>query len=134
MSEVRNNKGFSLMELMIVVAIIGIIAAIAYPSYLNNVRETRRATAQAELMEIAQWMERQYSANFSYLNGGNPPALPFTQSPQSGTAFYNLSLVNGSTTQAAYVLQAVPTGDQANDACGTLTVNQAGARTPANCW
>jgi len=65
-----HHRGFSLIELMIVVAIVGIIAAIAYPSYSNHVRETRRTTAQADLVELAQWMERQYSGDFSYLEGG----------------------------------------------------------------
>ena len=50
-----HHRGFSLIELMIVVAIVGIIAAIAYPSYSNHVRETRRTTAQADLVELAQW-------------------------------------------------------------------------------
>jgi type IV pilus assembly protein PilE len=121
---------------MIVVAIIGIIAAIAYPSYLDNVRETRRSTAKAELMELAQWMERQYSGDFSYLVSGATPTLPFTQSPKTGTAFYNFSF-NGNVTQNAYSLQAVPTGDQANDDCGTLRLNQLGTKTSTsgtNCW
>ncbi|WP_111498177.1 MULTISPECIES: type IV pilin protein [Marinobacter] len=131
------SRGFTLIELMIVVAIIGIIAAIAYPSYMNNVRDTRRTAAQADLMDLAQWMERQYSADYSYLEGGNTPALPFTASPQSGTSFYNLSLVAGDMTQTTYTLQAVPTGDQANDDCGTLTLNHTGARGSAgggDCW
>ncbi|MFB2764911.1 type IV pilin protein [Marinobacter shengliensis] len=134
--------GFSLIELMIVVAIIGIIAAIAFPSYQNNVRETRRATAQADLMALAQWMERQYSGDFSYLEGGNQPVLPYSESPQSGGAsvFYNVSF-SGSVTQNSFTLMAVPAGDQANDRCGTLLLDQAGTRsatkggtTVSDCW
>lgn len=130
------DAGFTLIELMIVVAIIGIIAAIAYPSYQDSVRKTRRATAQAELMELAQWMERQYSADFSYLDGGNQPALPFSQSPRTGTAFYNFSF-NGTVSANAYTVQAVPAGDQVNDACGTLRLTQTGAKSSTsgtNCW
>lgn len=132
----RRDAGFTLIELMIVVAIIGIIAAIAYPSYSDNVRKTRRAVAQADLMELAQWMERQYSADFSYLEGTSQPVLPFTESPRTGTAFYNLS--TGTVTQNAYTVQAVPTGDQQNDDCGTLSMTQTGAKTASgtgtNCW
>ena len=135
-SSVRRDAGFTLIELMIVVAIIGIIAAIAYPSYSDNVRKTRRAVAQADLMELAQWMERQYSADFSYLEGTSQPVLPFTESPRPGTAFYNLS--TGTVTQNAYTVQAVPTGDQQNDDCGTLSMTQTGAKTASgtgtNCW
>ncbi|WP_206769022.1 MULTISPECIES: type IV pilin protein [unclassified Marinobacter] len=130
------DAGFTLIELMIVVAIIGIIAAIAYPSYQDSVRKTRRATAQAELMELAQWMERQYSADFSYLEGGNQPVLPFTQSPRTGTAFYNFGF-NGAVSANAYTVQAVPAGDQAKDACGTLRLTQTGAKSSTSgtgCW
>lgn len=132
----RREDGFTLIELMIVVAIIGIIAAISYPSYLDNVRQTRRATAQADLMELAQWMERQYSADFSYLEGGNQPVLPFTQSPRNGTAFYNFSF-NGAVAANAFSVQAVPAGDQTSDDCGTLRLTQTGAKTSTsgtNCW
>lgn len=130
------ESGFTLIELVIAVAIIAIISAIAYPSYMDHVRETRRSVAKADLMELAQWMERQYAADFSYLEGGGAPALPFAQSPRNGTAYYNLNF-NGNVTASAYSLQAVPVGDQANDNCGTLRINQTGAKSStagANCW
>lgn len=130
------KNGFTLIELMIVVAIIGIIAAIAYPSYINSVRDTRRTTAQSDLLQLAQWMERQYSADYSYQNAGADPALPFAESPQEGTAFYDLSF-NGNVTQNTFQLQAVPKGDQTNDSCGTLRVDQTGARSftgSGDCW
>jgi len=120
---------------MIAVAIIAIIAAIALPLYQNQVEQTRRTTAQADLLELAQWMERRYSNGFDYRDGGNNPVLPFTQSPQTGTAFYNISFsVNA--TRDTYTLQAVPTGAQANDDCGTLTLNDEGVRgaAQAGCW
>lgn len=132
----KRQAGFTLIELMIVVAIIGILAAIAYPSYLDSVRDTRRATAQSDLLELAQWMERQYSTDYSYLEAGGQPGLPFGSSPRTGRAFYVLQ-VNGSVTRNAFVLEAVPQGDQRNDGCGTLRVNQTGARTATGgtgCW
>ncbi|MHA7927120.1 MAG: type IV pilin protein [Marinobacter sp.] len=131
----KRAAGFTLIELMIVVAIIGIIAAIAYPSYQENVRQTRRTNAQADLLELAQWMERQYSQDYSYLEGGNQPALPFTVSPRTGTTFYNISF-NGNVTQNAFALRAQPTGPQTGDRCGTLTLDNSGARggAEADCW
>ena len=55
---VKQNKGFTLIELMIVVAIIGILAAIAYPSYQEYVRRTKRTDAQADMMELANRLQR----------------------------------------------------------------------------
>lgn len=131
----RYSSGFTLIELMIVITIIGIIAAIAFPAYQNQVEQTRRTTAQADLLELSQWMERQYSNGFDYRDAGNAPALPFTQSPQNGTAFYNISF-SGNVTRDTYTLQAVPTGGQAGDDCGTLTLDEQGNRgaTQADCW
>lgn len=132
-----NNKlnklqsGFNLVELMIVVVIIGIIAAIAYPSYLEQVRETRRANAQADMQELASYLERFYGENFTYqgAGGGNQP---FGQSPKTGQAYYNLNLNNLSAT--GFDVQAVPQGSQAADNCGTMVLDETGAGTPAGCW
>ena len=57
------QQGFTLIELMIVVAIIAIIAAIAYPSYINSVVKTKRAAAEGCVSEYANYMERYYTTN-----------------------------------------------------------------------
>jgi type IV pilus assembly protein PilE len=132
----RKATGFTLIELMIVVAIIGIIAAIAFPSYQNQVQQTRRTTAQSELLELTQWMERRYSNGFDYRDDdGSEPTLPFDQSPRNGDAFYSISF-SGAVNREAYTLQAVPAGVQADDDCGALTLDQQGARgaDEAGCW
>lgn len=130
------SSGFTLIELMIVVAIIGILAAIAYPSYQRHIENTRRSVAQAELMELAQWMERRYTASYDYRDGTGAPTLPFEESPQDGSAtFYKLSF-QGSVARNSFTLQAVPEGAQTNDDCGTLTLDSSGTKGAAKggCW
>lgn len=126
------SHGFTLVELMIVVAIIAILAAIAYPSYNEHVRKTRRGEAKADLVEYAALAERFHTTNNSYVDF----ALPVTQSPRSGTAHYRL-VMDG--TQSTFTITATPLGGQAVDHCGELTLNQAGVKTPdtgsqADCW
>lgn len=130
----QRSKGFTLIELMIVVVIIGIIAAIAYPSYIENVRETRRATAKGALLELASYMERYYTENFTYAGA----SLPFDESPKSGdgTKYYDLSIAASGAT--SYRLAATPKNAQSDDRCKTLTVNHRGEqKTTSNandCW
>nr|WP_320136211.1 type IV pilin protein [uncultured Amphritea sp.] len=128
------EKGFTLIELMITVAIVGILVAIAYPSYLNFIRSAKRADAKADLIELSQWMERQFTVNGTYLVSGAAPTLPFVKSPTDGTeTAYALTV---SAARSAYTLTATPAGSQADDTCGTMTVTQTGAKTPtgSDCW
>ena len=64
----RTAHGFSLIELMIVVLVLGVLMAIAYPSYEAHVTKTRRAVAASCALEAAQFMERFYTTNMSYLD------------------------------------------------------------------
>lgn len=128
-------RGFTLIELMIVVAVVAILAAIAIPSYTEHVRTSRRAQAKADLVELAQIMERHHTVQNTYAGAD----LPYDQSPRDGTSHYTLSL-SGNATASAFTLQAVPTQrGQEKDKCGTLTLDQAGRKTPleskvAGCW
>lgn len=120
----QKSQGFSLIELMIVVVIVGILASIAYPSYLNQVTQSRRTDAQAVLMEAAQFMERFYTENNRYDQdtGGTAVALPaqLQESPRdSGTKSYDIT-VQASTT-STYTLRATPKNGQAGDGFIQLT-------------
>ncbi len=138
----NGQRGFTLLELMIVVGVVALIAAIAYPNYITAVRKGKRGQAKADVMAIAQTMERCYTQNNSYLAcyTGNVLAAPNDQSPTSppgSVAIYTVALAPAPTAQA-FTVTATPVGDQVNDTCGTLTLNQAGQRTFSgsgiNCW
>lgn len=127
------RAGFTLVELMIVVAVIGILAAVAYPSYVEYIRQARRADAQSALLELAQFMERRYTTSGTYV-AGDDCSLPFTSSPRNGaTAFYTLSAVCDAST---FTLTATRTGPMAGDDCGDLTLTNTGLQgaSSADCW
>ena len=119
------NHGFTLIELMIVVAVVGILSAIAYPSYTEYVRRGHRADARAGLLQAQQWLERAATATGVY-----PTTLP-TALTWSGdtTKRYTIGFANGNT-NAAYTLTATPNnpGPQASDKCGTYTLSNTGLR------
>ncbi|MBE7526572.1 MAG: type IV pilin protein [Burkholderiales bacterium] len=136
------TSGFTLIELMVVVAIIGILAAVTYPSYQEYVHRANRAEAKSILLEMAQLLERNYTeANrYDQTSSGGDFTLPVTQSPRSGTAKYTIQFAVGTLTRNAYTLEAVPAGNMAGDTCGTLALTQTGAKSVSGsksvdeCW
>ena len=147
-------KGFTLVEVMIVVVIMAVLAAIALPSYRDSVAKSRRSEARALLTEASQYMQRFYGQHDRYdqTNAATPVAvalpddlLRVPRGAAAGTQTYTLSFVSSSLTPNAYVLQAVPrsAGPMASDRCGSYTLDNVGRRglsgaatgvTVRDCW
>ena len=135
----KDIKGFTLIELMIVVAIVAVLAAIAYPSYQNYVKRTHRAETQSTMMEIAQKLQSYKLANGDYGKNNstsnyaanpliNPNIYGKTVAPQSGSAYYNLTITN--TPDSSWTLTAEPIAASGQKGDGALTITHTGTQ----CW
>lgn len=135
------QKGFSLIELMIVVAIIGIIAGIAYPSYMESVRKSNRADAKATLNDVAHRLQRCFTTYNAYNNANCAVATSLSGGGTitSAEGMYSVTAVMDATT---YTLTAAPvagTSQAADTNCGSLTLTNAGVRNATgshgvDCW
>ena len=131
---ISQNRGFTLIELMIIVVIIAILATIAYPSYQSNVRKAKRNDAIEALLRIQLAQEKWRVNDTDYAT------LVELGNPSTADDFYTISIpVN---TASGYTIRATAVGDQLNDSEGGATcspmelVVSAGGetKTPSACW
>lgn len=154
----RKTLGFTLIELMITVAIVGLLATIAYPSYVEQVRKSRRVDGKSLLLRAANRQERFYSTSSPNTYAADMQALGYSakQQPSGDTgnvadAWYlvsvmtptNAAAVTGSACplSSCYVIQAVPQRGQTKDTrCATLRIDSLGRKTETgtsdvkDCW
>jgi len=124
----KKTGGFSMLELMIVIAVIAITLVWAIPSYEDSVRKAKRSEAQSKMREFEVCAARRFTidSNFSNADSCHPD-------PDAEDEDYTYTVVDGA---ASYTITATPKGRQADDKCGTMTMVQTGAATPTTvgCW
>lgn len=142
--QIRHQAGFSMLEVMIVLAIVGILSAIAIPSYQESVRKSHRSDAKISLVEATQSFERCFSEHGQYqYHATNAPNCPQYSNTASSSGYYSLTVTHASTTTFSLAAQAPSTSAQYRDLnCRSFTVTQTGIKTSKNssagastdCW
>jgi type IV pilus assembly protein PilE len=123
-----HQRGFTLLELMIVVVIIAILAAIAIPAYGRYAYRAHRVDGQELLLRIANAQERFYATNNHY---GALTELGYANPALSEKSYYSVGMnpAAASTTQI-FTATATPVGAQTNDVCGPLSIDNTGVKAP----
>lgn len=123
----NNNKGFTLLELLIVVTIIAILAGIAYPSYTNSLVKGSRAAAKAYLLEVAQKQQQFLLDNRAYGTDAEIKAL--LAEPKEFTNFYTLSIDAPAGNPPTFTATATPNAGTRQGSDGWLEIDNTGKRT-----
>ena len=135
-SMMKKTGGFTLIELMIVLAVLSIIVAVGYPSYQEHVKKSRRAEGMGQLLELADRMERAYSDSGTY-----PTDISEVFVATTTGGLYSLSIVTAN--NISFIVSATPTSikNQNDDKCHTFTLSSLGEKSVSGgslgttaCW
>jgi type IV pilus assembly protein PilE len=136
---IKISNGFTLIELMIVIAIVGVLAAIALPAYQDYAKKARRADAMGGLLNIQLSLEKWRANNPSYSSDMTDLGYAGANNQSSTDGYYTLDIASAAS--VSYAVTAVPTSkaNQNTDDCGTFAINQngedyTGAYADADCW
>jgi len=125
------NRGFTLIELMIAVAVVAIVAMIAIPSYTAQMVKSRRSSAEAVLLDIAQRQQQYLLDVRSY---APDVATLKTTTPVNVYTYYTIAIAAAAGPPPTFTATATPIAGTAQAGDVTLTINNTGAKTPAGTW
>ena len=128
---IHSERGFTLIELMIVVAVVGILAAVAYPSYTQYVIRSHRASAQTQMLNIANRQQQFFIANRTYATKAQIESNGFSLETDLANR-YDYSITLGTDSVPSYTIQFTAKSSQLSD--GNLTLDSAGTKTPISKW
>lgn len=138
----NGQRGFTLMELMIVIAIVAILVSVALPAYQDSVLRSNRVAGKGILLDVASRQEQYFINNKEYADTLVKLGLPASYyidsensiNVPSSDATYLITIARPTT--STYTLTATPQNNQVNDLCGTYTLTESNVRTPtlARCW
>ena len=135
---VQRSRGFTLIELMIVVSLIGVLSAIAFPSYQEYVARARRAEVRAILLEAGQWMERHYTENMKYDTNTAGTAVAdlfpssLKQSPRDGGGAYTITVSAAAARTYTITATRNSPGSMVSDKCGDFQITNTGVKSNVN--